>query len=290
MNRKSCVITLVFVLLASAVAILQFVGSASANPDGSAPQLAMPVEYVNYTIMRVNGTLWTQIDGNYPIYLQNTAGCEFNGELPMVYPMPPGTTDIHVTLGDHEIAWSNYTEADPLALHHTAIGDWWMIYAVLDNVSNFFVLKIHYEHPLEMVNGSFLFLYDLNISPYLSAENSSSTAYFTVHMDANATDLHVYAALPDSPASEWQPLNYTLSREGEVDVVAVTMQSEYSVPLVGDLVVEFSDANQVPEFPVWIIGMLISVLVLTLVMLLYLKRRAVTCSLGLSKTASSGNT
>jgi hypothetical protein len=287
MKKTAYIVTLILVLLASAVASLQFVGSASANPDGSAPKLAMPVEYVNYTIVRANGTLWAQIDGEYPIYMQNTAGCEFNGELPMVYPMPPGTTDIHVTLGDHEIAWSNYTEANPLALHHTAIGDWWMIYAVLDNVSDFFVLKIHYEHPLEMVNGSFLFLYDLNISPYLSSENSSSTAYFTVHMDANATDLHVYAAPPDRPASEWQPLNYTLSREGAAEVVAVTMHSEYSVPLLGDLVVEFSDANQVPEFPLWAIAVV--VLASSLLGLLYLKRRAVTCCLGLSKTASSGN-
>jgi hypothetical protein len=289
MKKTAYIVTLILVLLASAVASLQFVGSASANPDGSAPKLAMPVEYVNYTIVRVNGTLWAQIDGEYPIYLQNTAGCEFNGELPMVYPMPPGTTDIHVWLGDQELAWSNYTQAYAGALHHTAIGDWWMIYAVLENVSDFFVLRIHYEHPLEVVNSSYLFLYDLNISPYLSAENSSSTAYFTVHMDANATDLHVYTAPPDSPASEWQPQNYTANVEGSTDVVAIQMHSEYSTPLVGDLVVEFSDANQVPEFPLWTMGVLILVLVLTLVMLLYLKRRAVTCCLGLSKTASSGN-
>jgi hypothetical protein len=271
MNRKSYALALVLLLLSSAVASLQLVGSASANPDASIPQLAMPVEYVNYTIVHVNGTLWAQIDGNYPIYLQNTADCELNGELPMVYPMPPGTTNIHVTLGDRELTWSNYTEADPLALHHTAIGDWWMIYAVLDNVSDFF-----------------LFLYDLNISPYLSAESSSSTAYFTVRMNANVTDLHVYAALPDSPASDWKPLNYSTSVEGSTDVVAIQMHSEYSVPLVGDLVVGFSATDQVPEFPVWAIAGL--VLALSLVGLLGLKRRGVASCVGLGKTASLGDT
>jgi hypothetical protein len=281
-------VTLILVLLASAVASLQLVGFASANPDGPTAQLAMPVEYVNYTITRVNGTLWAKIDGNYLIYLQKQSDCAFSGELPMVYPMPPETTNIHVMLDDRELGWSNYTQDNPLTLHHTAIGDWWMIYCVLDNVSDFFVLKIHYEHPLETVNGSYLFLYDLNISPYLSPENSSSTAYFTVRMETNTTNLHAYTASPDSSASDWKPLNFTTSKEGSTDVVAITMHSEYSVPLVGDLVVEFSDANQVPELPVWALSVVI--LASSLITLLYLKRRGVTSSLGSRKTASLGNT
>ncbi len=288
MKKTPFTFILIAVLLASVLASLQLSGSASGNPEGSAPQLAMPVEYVNYTITSVNGTLWAKIDGNYPIYLQTQSDCAFSGELPMVYPMPPDTTNIHVTLGDRELAWSNYTQADPQALHHTAIGDWWMIYSVLSNVSDFFVLKIHYEHPLAVVNGSYLFLYDLNISPYLSPENSSSTAYFTVRMETNTTNLHAYTALPDSSASEWQPVDYTTTMEGSTQVVSIVMYSEYATPLAGDLVVEFSDASQVPEFPIWAITML--VLVLSLVTLLYLKRRAVASYLGSSKTANSGNT
>ena len=277
---KTLAIAFILALLISTLAGTLLVDSESANPDGSLPALAMPVEYVNYTITRVNGTLWAKIDGNYPIYLLKQSDCTFNGELPMVYPMPLGTTNIHVTLGDRELSWINYTEAYPEALHHTAIGDWSMIYSVLSPVSDFFVLKIHYEHPLEVANGSYLFLYDLNISPYLSPQSNNSTAYFTVRMEANTTNLHAYTTKTDT---EWNPINYTTTKEGSTEVVAIQMHSEYNKTL-GDLVVVFSDADQVPEFPIWIIPVLIAIILLTA--LLYLKRRTVLSALTLSKTAT----
>jgi hypothetical protein len=254
MKKTALASVLTLVLLTSAFAGLAFVNVASANPDSSFPTLAMPVEYVNYTITRVNGTLWAKIDGDYPIYILNQSDCNFNGELPMVYPMPPGTTNIHVFLGDKELSWTNYTEAYPDALHHTAIGDWGMIYCVLSNVSGSFVLKIHYEHPLQVVNGSYLFLYDLNISPYLSPQSNNSTVYFTIRMETNTTNLHAYTTETDT---EWNPINYTSTKEDSIDVVAIQMYSEYSKPLLGDLVVVFSDADQVPEFPIWALPALI---------------------------------
>lgn len=273
MKKTASIITFTLVLLTSVLTSFQFVGSASANPEGSTPQLAMPVEYVNYTITRVNGTLWAKIDGDYPIYIQKQPNCSFDGELPMLYPMPPQTTNIHVTLGDRELAWSNYTQDYPEALHHTAIGDWWMIYSLISPISDFFVLKIHYEHPLSAVNGSYLFLYDLNISPYLSPQNKNSTAYFTVRMETNTTNLHVYTAPPDSVASEWKLTNYSTT-EGSTKIVSITMYSEYDKLLVGglpgDLVVEFSDADGVPEFPYWVVPVLV---VAVSAALLYLKRK-----------------
>jgi hypothetical protein len=220
--------------------------------------------------------LWAKIDGNYPIYIQNQSDCAFSDELPMVYPMPPGTTNIHVTLGDRELSWSNYTQSNPDALHHTAIGDWWMIYSVLSNVSGFFVLKIHYEHPLAVVNGSCLFLYDLNISPYLSPQSTNSTAYFTVHIETNTTELHAYTTETDT---KWNPINYTTTNEGSTTVVAIQMHSEYDKPLLGDLVVVFSDA----EFPSWIIP--VSVDVVLIALLLYIKRKTVLSALSSRKTA-----
>ena len=277
MQKTALAVTLILALLTSAVASLQFVSLASGNPDGSLPALAMPVEYVNYTITRVNGTLWAKIDGNYPIYLLKPSGCAFNGELPMVYPMPLGTTNIHVTLGDKELSWINYTEAYSEALHLTAIGDWWMIYCVVGTVSDFFVLKIHYEHPLEVVNGSYLFLYDLNISPYLSPQSNNSTAYFTIRLETNTTNLHAYTTETDT---EWNPINFTTTKEGSTQVVAIQEYSEYSKSLLGDLVVTFSDANQVPEFPLWIIPVLIAAVLMAT--FLYVKRRTLVSSLTLS--------
>lgn len=287
MKQMALAIMFILALLTSAAASFQLVPYASANPEGSIPALAMPVEHVNYTITRINGTLWAKIDGNYPIYLLKQSDCAFNGELPMVYPMPPETTNIHVTLGDKELSWSNYTQSNPDALHHTAIGDWWMIYSALPNVSDFFVLKIHYEHPLEEVNGSYLFLYDLNITPYLSPQSTNSTAYFTVHMETNTTNLQAYTAPPDSLQSEWKPKNYTTTTEGSTKVVSIEMYSENpefsGKPLVGDLVVEFSNADQVPELSGWIIPVLVDVVLIAL--LLYVKRKTVLSALSSRKTS-----
>jgi signal peptidase I len=280
MKQIALAIMLILALLTSTAAIFQLVPSASANPDGSFPALSMPAEYVNYTITRINGTLWAKIDGNYPIYIQNQSDCAFSGELPMVYPMPPETTNIHVTLGDRELSWSNYTQSNPDALHHTAIGDWGMIYSVLGNVSGFFVLKIHYEHPLEVVNGSYLFLYDLNISPYLSPQSTNSTAYFTVRIEANTSDLRAYTTETDA---KWNPINYTTTKEGSTSVVVIQMHSEYGKPLPGDLVVVFSDADQVAEFQSWIIPVVVDVVLVGL--LLYIKRKTVLSALSSRKTS-----
>ncbi len=278
MRKKILSIFIIMSLLISMITILQLVSFCSANSAESVPTLSMPIEHVNYTIATINSKLWARIDGEYPIYIQN----KFNGDLPMVYPMPPGTTNIKVTLDDREVAWSNYTQSRPDALHQTAIGNWWMIYSVLPNVSGFFTLRIHYEHPLEVVNESHLFLYDLNISPYLSEQNENSSAYFTVRMETNFTDLHAYTALPDSTASEWKPINYTSTTENSTKVVNILMYSEYpdvsGKSLPGDLVIEFSNAEQTLDFPLWIIAFLFFA-ALSLVMAFYVKRRKISIQL-----------
>jgi hypothetical protein len=210
----------------------------------------MPVEYVNYTITPINGSLWAQIDGYYPIAIQKQPDCSFNGDLPMVYPIPPGTNDIHVYIGEQELNWINYTRTNPDALHHTAIGDWGMIYCVLNNVTDNFVLRIHYQHPLIIVNGSCLFLYNLNISPYLSEQSNNSTCYYTIRLNANATNIQTYTTATDT---QWNTINYSVTQEGTTKVISVTEHSVYDQPLPGDFVFEFSVADQVPELPAWII-------------------------------------
>jgi hypothetical protein len=268
------VIVLLFVSLYGS---LQLIPSVSANLDDSSPALSMPIEHVNYTITNVNGTLWAKIDGEYPIYIQN----QFNGDMPMVYPMPPGTTNIHVWLDGQELSWSNYTQSNPDALHQTAIGDWWMIYSVLPNVSGSFTLRIYYEHPLEMVNDSYLFLYDLNISPYLSEQNENSSAYFTMRMETNSANLHVYTAPPESVPNEWKPLNFTTTTENSTTIVSILMYSEYpgifGKPLPGDLVVEFSSVTQNSDLPLWLIALVgvLVIVILSIVAVFYVKRRRI---------------
>ena len=268
---KTLAAAIIFTLLFSAAAGAQRVNLAKANPDNSAQLiLAMPEEYINYTIMRDNGTWWAKIDGTYPLYILNesdgTPPC-VPSELPMVYPTPPGTTNIHVKIDETEFDWSNY----PYQRHHTAIGDWHMIYCVLKPTSDYFVLKIHYEHPIQLTNESYLFLYDLNISPYLSPQSPNSTAYFTIRMETDTSNLQAFTTETDSL---WNPINYTSREEGTTQIISIEMFSEFAEPLAGDLVITFSgSAAQMPdELPYWIILPLLIIAAL-LAAIVYRKKR-----------------
>lgn len=190
----------------------------------------------------------------------------------MVYPTPPGTTNIHVKVNGTELAWSNYTEVYPNILHHTAIGDWAMIYCVVSPVSDYFLLTIHYEHPLAVVNGSYLFLYDLNISPYLTPLSNSSTAYFTVRFETAVSEIRAYTAWTDTV---WNQKDFTLSSEGDVETVTIQMRSVLDEPLAGDLVVMFNDSSsQVPEeLPYWLIVVPVFVVAGLLAAVVYRKKR-----------------
>jgi hypothetical protein len=291
---KQQVLTALIVLaLLTSVASLAPADSATVSQDEAVPLLSMPIEHINYTITEINGSLWATIDGEYPIYLINPTTCN---ELPMVYPMPPNTTNIHVYLNDRELGWMNYTQANPGALHQTAIGDWWLISSVLGNLSGSFILRIHYQHPLETVNSSYLFLYDLNISPYLSAESASSTAYFTVRLETNITDVHAYTALPASSMSEWKPKNFTTTTQGNETVLAIQMDSDYDTlghdGLPGDLVVKLSNGTLVGpsaasgslDPSAWIIPVLIDVALL--LVLLYAKRRTISSAFSSRKKST----
>jgi hypothetical protein len=248
---------LIMVLLLSAAAGLANV--ATANPNNSTlPLITMPEEQVNYIITRVNGTLWAKIDGTYPLRILTEAddapSC-VPSELSMVYPTPPGTTNMHVKVNGTELDWDKCPQEDT---HHTAIGDWNMIYCVIAPVPERFTLEIHYEHPLEQMNESYIFLYDLNISPYLSSWSLNSTAYFTIRMETEVSNLHAYTTENDTV---WNPINYTVTHEGVAEVVKIQMHSEYSKPLLGDLAVIFSDED-IPEFPFWTVPAVFGVVAL----------------------------
>jgi hypothetical protein len=117
--KKAIITMLILALLISTLTGFLYFKPVTANPEGSIPNLSMTLEYINYTITSINGTLWAKIDGYYPIYLLKQTDCSFAGDLPMVYPMPPQTTNISVSLDDKEVSWSNYTQVYPDALHHT---------------------------------------------------------------------------------------------------------------------------------------------------------------------------
>lgn len=248
---------------------LAFVSLAEANPDLSSLVFAMPEEYINYTVVCVNGTLWAKIDGEYPISLlaasKGYARCALH-ELPMCYPIPPGTRNIHVEVDGAPLEWSHYD----YDTHHTALGDWSMICCVLAPVPDRFMLKIHYEHPIQVINGSYVFLYDLNIREYLSRWSPNSTAYFTIRFEVNVSDVKAFTTATDSV---WRPIDYEVSQENAAKILRLHIFSEYSKPLLGDLAVMFSLAETEPTaVPSWtLIPMLVIVALLVVAVYRWLK-------------------
>jgi len=242
---KKLAMALIFVLAVSAAACLA--SPAEANPESEdIPALAMPREYVNYTITEVNGTLWAKIDGTYPIQVL-TADDEscVPAVLPMVYPTPPGTIDFRAWVDGAELECSDW----PYSTHHTAIGDWEMVYCEVSPVSERFLLTVQYEHPVAVVNGSSLFLYDLNIADYLTELSPYSMAYFTVRFEAAVLDVRAYTTLEDSV---WNEKAFKSKITCDAQTVTIDMRSALGEPLEGDLVVMFKGSGQVPEeFPFW---------------------------------------
>ena len=245
----------VFMCLLLAVAGLQFVRFAAANPV-PVYSLEMPEEYINYTISRVNGSLWAKVDGTYPltkfgIECQDQSGgidnlwFRFTGDtLPLVYPTPLGTTNISVIVDETVLDWSNYTQSFPDATHYTAIGGWPMIHCTIQPVLDQFVLKIHYEHPITPINGSYTFLYDLNISPYLSPWSNKSTAHFNIRFETDYTGLQANTIATDGTLNQ---VEYTVTKETAAETVSLQVVSEYSEPLPGDLLISFNEGNEAEQ-------------------------------------------
>lgn len=227
----------------------------------------MPEEQVNYTITQIGDTIWAKIDGTYPIAYSGT-----ESSIPMVYPIPPGTTNISMWMNNDKLNWSRFTVTNPEALHHTAIGDWSEILTVLDNVSGHFVLRIHYEHPLQIINGSYVFLYDLNIQEYLSAMSTSSVAHFTIAMDVRYADLRVNTV---DPATEvLKPIEYVTPGD-EGTIIRIDEVSEFGKTLPGDLLISFSSAKTSILAGEVSVAVVVSVVAIVAVALVYLKKRRV---------------
>jgi hypothetical protein len=212
--------------------------------------LMMPEEYINYTVFRINGSLWAKVDGTYPLTkfeigdqdqaLINMGFTFTDDALPLVYPTPPGTTSISLEMDGTDLAWANYTQMHPDATHYTALGYWTMVSCIIDPVPDNFTLKIHYEHPIELVDGRPTFLYDLNISPYLSDWSNKSTAHFNIKFENKIADLQVNTIATDGTLNS---VDYTSTKEDETESVTVKLVSEYYKPLLGDLLISFNEAT-----------------------------------------------
>ncbi len=210
----------------------------------------MPIEYVNYTISTINGTLWATVDGNFPIQVPSS---QVGKDLPMLYPTPPGTTNISIELYGQKVNYSNYTETYPNMLHYTYLGEWSMILFQIQPTSTDFIVKIHYTHPILETNGTYMFLYDLNISPYLSNSSIESVAYFNVHFQTTVSNIMVFNVPGDSSiplTTTKTPINFTINNLQQGQLVTFNITSDYSKPIPGDELITFQNLqSQIPEFP-----------------------------------------
>jgi hypothetical protein len=268
-KKLAAAATVLAILLVSAVATIQLVNSEDADSLPTVPVITMPEEYINYTITTINGSLWAKIDGTYPLHVIG-----WHEPLLMVYPTPPGTTNISLKMDETELSWSNFTEFYPDALHFTALGNWPMINCTIPSVPEYFTLKIHYEHPVTLINGSYTFLYDLNISPYLSEWSNKSTAYFTIRMETDYTSLNVNAIATDGTLT---PINYTTTPSGTAETVTFPIVSEYYKPLLGDILVTFTAANAPTAIEIYLLIILpIAIIAALLAHIAYKRKHAST--------------
>lgn len=239
------------------IIILSFVVTAIVTKNVNAELLSMPEENVTYTITRIDGILWAKIDGIYPIH--------YNGNdesIWMIYPTPPGTTNISIWLNGVNLAWNNFTSET----HHTAIGEWEVISTVLEQVSENFVLKIHYEHPLQIINGSYMFLYDLNIASYLSALNNKSICHFSIRMETEYTNLKVNTvALEDETL---KPIAFTVSDSNPKEI-KIDETSEFNMPLPGDLLISFSEPGTQRVSDWWISASILIIAFIVVALVIY---------------------
>ena len=247
---KKAVVPILFFLTVALAATYHDAVPAQAFDEAqdSISSVSMPVEYVNYVVSTINGTLWATVDGTFPMQIPQA---QVGQGLPMVYPAPPGVTNISLKLNGQPVDFSNLTQSTPEALHYTYLGYWPMILFIIQPASANFVLTIHYQHPIVWADERDMFLYDLNISPYLSNSSATSAAHFTVVFKAGCTNIKVYTVAGDRsiPRNDVRtPVNFTLSSNNGTQVASFTMTSDYAKPVLGDELVTFSTAQtQIPE-------------------------------------------
>ena len=224
-------------------------------PPTTVSTISMPIEYINYTVSTINGSLWATVDGTYPLHFSSDM---VGYQLSMEYPTPPGTTsDIKITADGQPVSWSNLTQTNPEFTHYTFLGRWPIIICTIQPNSPDLLLTIHYQHPIFQLNGSYAFLYDLNISPYLSDSSNGSIAYFNVHFEPETSNIHVYTVSGDSSVQRNDtktPLYFAANQDNGTQTLTFNVTSSLSKPVPGDELFLFNDSTgQVPEFPSWII-------------------------------------
>ncbi|MCW4019402.1 MAG: right-handed parallel beta-helix repeat-containing protein [Candidatus Bathyarchaeota archaeon] len=231
------------------------------NQDPNPSSVEMPNQYINYTITDVNETFWAKVDVARFMHKNLSGGLSVGG---ISYPIPPDTINISLRLNDAEIPYSQsastaaktgwYYPKSSQTLHQTAVGKWSTIAYSIVEVPDNLILEFHYEHPIETINGSYVFLYDFEADytlATLSLSSPNSTAHFTVRLPADCSDLNVSAV---NDAGQFTPQNYTLQSDPSGKTVTFDVLSEFGKPSIAGVAFVFSTENDpLPEFSAWII-------------------------------------
>jgi hypothetical protein len=279
MMKKTSVIILIGLMLGlTAIYPLNWSSKTFVYAQSTAPSISMPVEYVNYTVSPVNGSLWASVDGTYPMQIPQAW---VGQQLPMIYPMPTGVTNISIELNGQKVAFGNLTQADPDMLHYTYLGEWQIIFFTVQPTTPNFVLTVHYQHPIMKENGSYVFLYNLNINQYISNSSSESTAQFNISFPLNCYGFNVYlvagqGALTNNTKT---PVNFEISKNNGTQTVAFNIVSFYDEQPHDELVTFNVLPNTEALFLSVIILPLIAVIVI--VFLLFYRRHRKTVNLKL---------
>jgi hypothetical protein len=269
---KKTVAVVLLCLIMVGLLICVYPVKAASNTVADAQSVSMPMEYINCTVDNVQGSPWASVDGTYPIEI--TSGL-VGQELQMVYPMPSGVTNISVELNGKEESYSNLTESFADMVHYTYLGEWQMIFFIIQPSSSDFNLTVHYQQPILLENGTDIFLYNLNISPYLSNASSESTAQFNILFQTRCSGIKVFTvpgqgAIPLNDTRT--PVNFTVSKGNSTQTVAFSIISNYSDQPRDELVTFHESQTQVPEFPSWTILLSLIIMVAVASLFVYFKK------------------
>jgi parallel beta-helix repeat protein len=212
--------------------------------------LAIPEQYVNYTISSFEGTLWAKVEAVYPVHVISRT----EAPLKMVYATPPNSTNIKVEVDGTEVAWSSIKEADREVFHNTSISIWQMIQYYVDSEKGDFLLKIKYDHPVRMANATSMFIFDLNSEFYLSSLSSRSNAHFRISFESNQSAIEVHAL---GSEGEWDRTTMYSSKNSPLQTAEFSVVSEYGGSRLVALAIELLDI-QIPELSSVVIGFLVA--------------------------------
>jgi len=136
--------------------------------------------------------------------------------------------------------------------------------------SKYFILTIHYEHPISKNEEEYQFLYDLNISPYLSASSQKSTAYFRVDLPNSVyTDMKIFTVPNDNTRNDH---TFNTVEKNDHSLISFNVTSIYPDKIPGDILFTFQrQKDQI--FPIGVIITILIVLISGLI--LVLKKRKV---------------